>query len=312
MSWVVTSWVPFWPGACVTCPLPLTRIPSSPLSERSDKTPTSEKHFPEEPVCRADALIRSLLGVARSRVCQPPPCTRSPLLSDSRYALGSWKPAQRQRQKHQQQPRRQCCLLRLLTAPRHTGWVRQHTCTCNPQIPSATQTQSTHILQILNQLPPLLLPTVLPLSFFRQPASISRSPVSLVVLSLLMPREVSLSSFSVLSLLSLSSPSPPCSADLSPRGWGSRELRTNSGLLPRSRKTVFNSPDHNAVTRATQVLLAEPAVVLNGLRGEPAKRRRGSSERSRGREEVELCRTDCSSLHLFKYLNWMTANVWAL
>lgn len=71
----------------------------------------------------------------------------------------------------------------------------------------------------------------------------------------------------------------------------------NSRLSSQSRQTAFNSPDHNAVTTATQVLLAEAAVALFGLWGELGKRREMKCwrERRRGSEEVKVCRTHFSS-----------------
>lgn len=62
---------------------------------------------------------------------------------------------------------------------------------------------------------------------------------------------------------------------------------------PVSGQTAFNSPDHNAVTIATQVLLAEAAAALFGLWGELGTRRemRCWRERRWGREDGKLCRT---------------------
>lgn len=74
----------------------------------------------------------------------------------------------------------------------HTCWVRQHTHAYN----TISKCPSFSYASKHTQLFPLLLATLLPLSLFRQPASISRSPVSLVILSLLVPHEVALASFS--------------------------------------------------------------------------------------------------------------------
>lgn len=100
-----------------------------------------------------------------------------------------------------------------------------------------------------------------------------------------------------------------CSADLScPQA---SQILLTSSSYPRSRQTAFNSPDHNAVTTATQVLLAESAVALLGLRGEPGKKRK-----MRCRNEGQMGKRGSSpikySLYPLMYFCWMTVNVWPL
>lgn len=97
--------------------------------------------------------------------------------------------------------------------------TRTHACTYSLQIPqSLLHMQHIHTHEI-----PLPLPNLLPLflSFFRQPASISTSPVSVMMLSSLMLLEVSF--FPLPSPLLLST----CSAALSTRHQGSRTPSTH-------------------------------------------------------------------------------------
>lgn len=101
-----------------------------------------------------------------------------------------------------------------------------------------------------------------------------------------------------------------CSADLScPLACQASQILLTSSSYPRSRQTAFNSPDHNAVTTATQVLLAESAVALLSLRGEPGKKRK-----MRCRNEGQMGKRGSSpikySLYSLMYFYWMTVNVW--
>lgn len=131
--------------------------------------------------------------------------------------------------------------------------TRTHACTCSLQIPqSLIHMQHIHTHEI--HLP---LPNLLPLFFiFLSAASINQHKFSLcddaifteVTRSIFLPLTLSSPALHLLCSSLHSAPGIP-----------------DTQHSPVSSQTAFNSPDHNAVTIATQVLLAEGVAALSGL-----------------------------------------------
>lgn len=123
-----------------------------------------------------------------------------------------------------------------------------------------------------------------PSSFFRQPASISRSPASPVVLSFLTPHEVSSSSFSLAFLSIFLCTSVPSASGI-PHGAKKRPA------LTLEQKNCLQQSWSECSDYSYAGIIGEPAVAQRGLLGELGKRQRMRGDGAERKTELTPCRS---------------------